>query len=318
MFDLATLSLNPAVDLSFEVERIFPTHKMRGAQERHDPGGGAINVARVFVRLGGNARCHYMAGGAGGAALDHLLDLHLMVRDRIAIAGETRISTSIFERESGCEFRFTTEGPLIAPGEWAACLDRMRTVHCDYLVMSGSLPRGVPDDFYAQVAAIATANGIKVVLDSSGRGLAGGLSGPEILLVKPSLGELTALAGKPLATDADILDAASRIVQRGAARHVAVTMGRDGALLVGRDGHLRLPALPVPVRSAVGAGDSFLAAMVFALAEGRAIDAAFRFGAAAGAAAVLSPGTGLADVEDIRRLAGVEQTFGSGEFASHL
>jgi 6-phosphofructokinase 2 len=303
MFDLAALSLNPAVDLSFEVERIYPTHKMRGAQERHDPGGGAINVARVFVRLGGNARCHYMAGGAGGAALDHLLDLHHLVRERIAIAGETRISTSIFERVSGCEFRFTTAGPEITAGEWAACLERMRTLRCDYLVMSGSLPRGVPDDFYAQVAGIAAAKGIKVILDSSGRGLAGGLSGPEILLVKPSLGELRALSGQALETEAEILDAASSIVRRGAARHVAVTLGRDGALLVGRNGHLRMAAVPVEVRSAVGAGDSFLAAMVFALAEGRKIDAAFRFGVAAGAAAVLSPGTGLAHVEDIRRIA---------------
>lgn len=303
MVKLATLSLNPAIDLSLEVDQLQSTHKMRGTQERHDPGGGGINVARMLFRLGGNVRCHYMAGGAAGAALEHLLELHQIVRERIAIAGETRISASVYERASGREFRFTTQGPEITPGECANCLERMTSLRCDYLVMSGSLPRGVPDDFYAQVAAIATANGIRVVLDSSGRGLAGGLSGPELLLIKPSLGELRALSGQALDTDADILKAANGIVQRGAAQHVAVTMGRDGALLVGRHQYLRLASVPVNVRSAVGAGDSFLAAMVFALAEGRPIDAAFRFGVAAGTAAVMSPGTALADVEDIRAVA---------------
>lgn len=303
MFNLATLSLNPTVDVSFEVDRIFHTHKMRGANERHDPGGGGVNVARVFVRLGGNARCHYLAGGAAGEALDHLLDLHQLVKDRIAIDGETRISTSVLERESGREFRFTTDGPVISSDECQKCLDRLQAVRCDYMVISGSLPRGVPDDFYAQAAKLAIAQGARVVLDSSGRGLAGGLTGPELFLIKPSIGELRALAGLALESEAEIIAAAEAIIARKAAKHVAVTRGHEGAVLIGREGHLSLPAIPVEVRSAVGAGDSFLAAMVYALAEGKSPEDAFRFGIAAGAASVLSPGTGLALAEDIRRLA---------------
>lgn len=304
MFDIATLAPNPAVDLSFEVDRIFHTHKMRGSDERHDPGGGGINVARVLVRLGANARCHYLSGGAGGAALDHLLDLHQIVKKHTVIRGETRISTAVLERESGREYRFTTDGPEISTEEWTACLDGMTDLTNDYLVMSGSLPRGIPDDFYARAADIATARGIEVVLDSSGRGLVGGLCGPRLLLVKPSLGELRALSGERLESEQEIVKAASAIIARGATRHVAVTMGHEGAILVSEGSHLRLPAVPVEARSAVGAGDSFLGAMVFALAEGKAIEDAFRFGIAAGAAAVLSPGTGLAHAEDIRRLAG--------------
>src|SRR5688572_27198592 len=120
MASIATLTLNPTIDHSFEVDRILHTHKMRGRNERHDPGGGGINVARVFVRLGGNARCYYLSGGATGAALDGLLDLHQLVRTGIAIKGETRISTSVFERGSGREYRFVTAGPSVLAEEWQA------------------------------------------------------------------------------------------------------------------------------------------------------------------------------------------------------
>lgn len=301
-FPIATLTLNPAIDLSFAVDRIYPLHKMRGDSERHDPGGGGINVSRVIARLGGTAPCHYFAGGPGGAAFDHLLDRHQLVKRPIPICGSTRISTTVYERAGDAEYRFTTDGPEISPGEWAACLERFRSLRCSWLVLSGTLPRGVPDNAYAELAAMAAANGAKVVLDSSGRGLAGGLSGSGVFLVKPSMGELRAFTGEDLSTDRDIAQAAGRIVSAGSARHVAVTLGADGALLVGEDRHVRLPALEVERRSAVGAGDSFLAAMVFALTGGRAIEEAFRHGIAAGAAAVMTPGTGLAEPRDIERL----------------
>jgi|GEM_PF-283405 len=253
MHEIATLSINPAVDLSFEVERIFPTHKMRGSGERHDPGGGGINVARVLVRLGANARCHYLSGGAASAALDR----QQIVKNLIGITEETRISTTVLERESGREYRFTTDGPQVSATELEKCLDSMRKLQSDYLVMSGSLPRGAPDDFYAQVTSLATRQGVELVLDSSGRGLSGGLSGPQILLVKPSIGELRALSGRALEDESAIVEAANAINRCRAARHVAVTMGHEGAILVSAGRYLRLPALPVEARSAAGRATVF-------------------------------------------------------------
>ncbi len=302
MTNIATLTLNPTLDVAFEVERIFPTHKVRGGRERHDPGGGGINVARVFCRLGGNARCYYLAGGAGGAALDWLLDQHQLVRSKISIAGETRVSTSVFERESGREYRFVTDGPHVSEEEWRACEALLAEAQCDYLVASGSLPRGVPKDAYARLARIAQQRGFRFVLDSSGEGLAQGLSEGGVFLVKPSLGELRALTGLPLEHENDIAEAARAIVARGEAQLVAVTMGRDGAILADATGAVRLPPIPVQASSAVGAGDSFLAGMVHALSQGQPPLEALRFGQAAGAAAVLTPGTDLARAEDIRRL----------------
>lgn len=302
MMNIATLTMNPTIDVSFAIDRVFHTRKMRGHDERHAPGGGGINVARVFVRLGGNARCYYLSGGATGVALDGLLDRHQLVRRKIPISGETRISTTVFETSSAREYRFVTDGPEVSPEEWQQCLDELAEAECDYLVASGSLPRGVPEDFYARVASLAKQRGTRVVLDSSGPGLARGLAGGDVFLVKPSIGELRALTGRPLASEPEIAEAAQAIVNRGEAEHVAVTMGHDGALLTSAAGSLRLPALPAPVASAVGAGDSFLAAMVHGLASGRAPEDAFRFGVAAGAAAILTPGTDLARPEDIERL----------------
>ena len=299
---IATLTMNPTVDVSFDVSEVHPTHKIRGRAERHDPGGGGINVARVFVRLGGNARCYYLAGGAIGKALGELLDLHQLVRNRITIAGQTRVSTSIFNSLVSEQYRFVTEGPRVEAQEWQECLDTVTRADCDYLVLSGSLPRGVPEDFYARIARAMANSGTRVVLDSSGPALAQGLAGGGIYLVKPSVSELNGLAGRELSGDGEIADAAQAIVQQGNAENVAVTLGSKGAILANASGILRLPAIRVKAVSAVGAGDSFLAAMVHALSGGRDMTDAFRFGLAAGAAAAMTEGTDLARSSDIHRL----------------
>jgi len=302
MMDLATLTMNPSLDVSCAVEKVIAQSKMRASGEGYDPGGGGINVARVFVRLGGNARCYYLSGGATGVALDGLLDLHQLVRTPIRIAGETRVSTAVYERSSGQEYRFVPGGPVVAESEWRECLEKLEQAKHDFLVASGSLPRGVPEDFYARVAAIARAKGMRFVLDTSGAALAAGLAGGGVFLAKPSLGEFRALVGEDVVGEQAIADAAMAVVERGVVEYLVVTMADEGALLAHRSGPLRLPAIAVETRSAVGAGDSFLAAMVYALARGKGPEGAFRFGVAAGAAAVLTPRTDLCRVEDVQRL----------------
>lgn len=304
---IATLTMNPTIDVSYDVDVVAPTDKLRSHGESYDPGGGGINVARVFVRLGGNAECHYLSGGATGVALDGLLDLHQLVRRPVRISGATRVACNVHERVSGQEFRFIPPGPLVTETEWQACLQQLAAVTCDYLVASGSLPPGVPADFYAMVSQVARERGIKFALDTSGAALSGGLSGACVHLIKPNAKELEQLAGRPLGTDAEIAAAAREIVERGQAELVAVTMGSKGGMLVSAEGTQILKAVPVEAASAVGAGDSFLAAMVHALARGRGARDAFQYGMAAGSAAVLTSGTDLSRVEDIERLYAMAQ-----------
>ena len=299
---ITTLTLNPAIDSACSVAGMRHTRKLRASDERCDPGGGGINVARVIDRLGGRAHAIYLAGGATGALLDSLLDRAGLDRTRIDICGDCRISHAIYERESGREYRFVPEGPIVTEPEWEACLERLRHVTSDYLVVSGTLARGVPEDFYVRVQAIARARGMALVLDTSGPALRRTLSAGGVFLVKPSIGELEELVGRPLRAPKDLEETACRIVRAGQAEHVAVTMGHEGALFVGHAGLSRLPAIAVEARSAVGAGDSFVGAMTFGFASGMDAGAAFRLAVAAGTAAVLTPGNDLCHRADVDRL----------------
>ncbi len=298
---IATLTMNPTIDVAYEVDRVFHTHKLRTTREYYNPGGGGINLARVFVRLGGNARCIYLSGGATGAAFDGLVDLHQLVRTRIPIAGNTRIAMTALEHATGKEYRFTPAGPTIGEAEWLECLGVLERVECEWLAISGSLPPGVPADFYATIAALMRRRGKRVALDSSGPGLREGLRG-KVDLVKPSRGELEFLAGHPLPTLADVAAAATAIVRRGESAMVTATLGHEGAVLAHGDGLFYAPALPITAASSVGAGDSFLAGMMYALTTGHSPREALRHGIAAGSAAVLRPGTDLARPDDIARL----------------
>lgn len=302
MKDIATLTMNPTIDVSYDIARMRHTHKMRTENEWYAPGGGGINVARVFTRLGGNARCYYLSGGATGPALDGLIDSHELVRTRIPITGPTRIASAVLERETGKEYRFTPQGPTISAREWSECLELIAQSDCDTMVLSGSLPPGVPDDFYARVTRLLRPRGIEIVLDSSGAALMHGIDAGSLLLVKPSLGELQQYTGRKLVTRDEIEDVAMDIVQTGKARLVAVTLGDEGAILARAEGPVFLPALRIEAASAVGAGDSFVAGMIFALNTGMSELEAFRFGVASGSAAVLRAGTGLAYPSDIERL----------------
>ena len=285
---IVTLSLNPAIDVASETDLVRPTHKIRTSNEEYEPGGGGVNVARVIVELGGSATLICPAGGFPGRMLDELLGAIPIPRRLVPIAGNTRISFTVFERKTGHEFRFTPNGPKLAADEIVACLDAIRAAEFDYFVASGSVPLGAPSDILAQVADIVAAKGAKFVLDSSGAGLSVTLERGRVHLVKPSLAELETLAGRRLDHES-AREAASDLVERGRAEIVAVTMGAAGALLVTKDKTLRIGSLKVEARSAVGAGDAFVGAMTLALSEDRGIEEALMFATAAGAATALTP-----------------------------
>jgi 6-phosphofructokinase 2 len=311
MKSVITLTLNPAIDGSSDATKVRPTHKIRTTNQRYDPGGGGINVARVVHRLGGKVRAIYLAGGATGGVLDSLLNRDGIDRIRIDIAGHTRISQAVHEAETGLEYRFVPEGPMVGEAEWRECLNVIGKLKCDYLVISGSLPRGVPTDFYASVITETRKRGTQIIVDTSGAALKETLKGGHIFLAKPSLGELESVAGHPLPNQETRIDFARSLVLSGQAEYVAVTLGHLGAILISADATLHLPAIDVDVKSAVGAGDSFLGAMTYALAAGQTIEDAFRLGVAAGTAAVLTPGTDLchkADVERMLKLVGKANT----------
>jgi len=287
---IATLTLNPAVDIACTAPAVVPTHKIRTSDERLDPGGGGINVARVMHVLGTDAVALIMTGGVTGRLVEELLDADGIPWQSLPIRGRTRISLNVHDRQSGLEYRFVPEGPDIAENEWRHALDILRDVAADWIVASGSLPRGVPVDFYGQAAAIAARRGQKFVLDTSGPGLKEAV-GHGVDLLKLSLGELEFLIGEQARQPGQQEKEIAALHRAGAARMIAVSLGREGALLATAADVIRLPALPVKEHSAVGAGDSFLAGLVLGLARGMSECDALALAVAAGSAAVTTYGT---------------------------
>ena len=304
---LITLTLNPALDLATTTDHVAPTHKLRCGPVRRFAGGGGINVARVLHRLGADVSAWALAGGAAGAQVQQLLANEGVPTQLQRIAGDTRENFSVVETTTGQEFRFVLPGPTLQASEWQACLDALAT-HAPaprWLIASGSLPPGTPDDFYAQLVRAVSAvsgQGVRVAVDTSGPPLAAALKAG-VALVKPSLRELRDLLQQPLEHAADWCAAAQSLVHSGAADTVALSVGEQGAVLATREGVWQAPALNVPATTGTtGAGDCFLAALVWTLDRGDAPAEALRWGVAAGAAALLHPGTSLAQADDVQRL----------------
>ncbi len=295
---ITTLTLNPTIDLASEAQRVEPIRKVRTFNERQDPGGGGVNVSRVVKELGGETMALILTGGVTGRFLEELLDDAGVPCRSIPIAGQTRISHTVLDQANQLEYRFVARGPHVSEHEWGAALEALR--HAEgWIVASGSLPEGVPADFYARAATIAQERNQPFVLDTSGEALRAAVERGGIHLAKPSLGEFESLVGRQLRDEASQEAAAVELARSGRVKILAVTLGRDGALLATEHGTLRLPALDVVVKGAVGAGDSFLAAMTLALAHGRSAEDAFAWGVAAGAAAVSHAGTAHPAKEDV-------------------
>jgi 6-phosphofructokinase 2 len=303
MSAIATLTMNPAIDVSVAVDRIAPGPKLRCRGGERDPGGGGINVARVVRRLGADVVAVYPAGGALGDILQQLVAREGVPSVAVPIGGETREDFTVLEEASDQQFRFVLPGPHLRGQEWMACLKALANlpVRPKVICASGSLPPGAPDDFYARVAEIASGWGARFVLDASGPALRAALD-THIHLIKPNRAEMSELAGRPLDDEASLLRACRDLIDQSRVEAIALTLGAKGALLVTGDGAWRARPPPGETVSTVGAGDSFLGAMIWAQASGKSLQEAFRYGVAGGAAAVRASGTELAHAADIHRL----------------
>jgi 6-phosphofructokinase 2 len=302
---IVTLTLNPAVDKSAIVDRVVPEWKLRCASPRYEPGGGGINVSRAIHRLGGESVAFHTAGGPYGQQLQDLLDQEGLDHHAIALEGWTRESFTVYETSTGQQYRFGMPGPNLRDREWNRCLTELSRVdpRPAFIVASGSLPPGVPKDFYGRLTRVARDLGAKMILDTSGEPLVLGLL-EGVFLIKPNLREFRELSGNEIRDESECVNLAREIVRTGQSEVVVVSLGAGGAILVWRDGAEYLRAPTVSIKSRVGAGDSMVAGMVLSLARGHPPPEAVRFGVASGAAAVMTPGTELCHRQDAERLYG--------------
>ncbi len=304
MTRIATLTLNPAMDLAVRTPRVVATDKLRCSAPRHDPGGGGINVARVVSTLGGDALAVYPAGGPFGEMLRRALDAIGLAHLPVAISGDTRESFTVDEQASGLQYRFVLPGPRLSEQERLGCLAALRGLHPApaYLVVSGSFTPGIEPSFFDELLALAGQVGARLVVDLSGEPLAYAARRGGAYLIKPSLNELASLIGRMPESEREQEGALRELTAAGAAEVIVLSLGAAGALYASGDRLERIAAPSVPMVSAVGAGDSMLGAVVLALAQGRELGDAVRYGVAAGAATVMRPGTQLCLREDVERL----------------
>ncbi len=303
MKNVLTVTMNPAVDISVELDQVIADRKLRCRNLRKEPGGGGINVSRVIQILGGKSTAFFLAGGATGRELDSLLRSSGIIDQSLEVAGESRGNLTALETSSGRQYRFVLPGPEIGGEDCDRLLDKIPSLQPrpDYLVASGSLPRGAPDDFFARLARLGAELKARVVVDTSGDPLCRAAR-EGVYLLKPNLNELKQLAEKDIDSEEAQAEAAHCLIESGRVEVVVVSMGGSGALLVTKKESRRIRAPVVPIKSRVGAGDSMVGAIVLSLAEDKSLFEAVCRGVAAGAAAVMTPGTELCRKEDADRL----------------
>ena len=340
---IVTVTPNPAIDLSTDVERVEPDAKLRCGPVLREPGGGGLNVARVVARLGGTSTAVYVSGGVTGPVLDDLLDgVDGVDRRPVRVADDTRQNLSVTESggraavpvhhvrgarrrrrrralldvvAAAVEGREGAGGGPGSAGDGREGAGDGREGAGDgraraWVVLSGSLPPGLPAGFVGEVARLVADRGGRFVADTSGDALRAATQVTPYLL-KPNVRELRSLAGLPDRGDADadigdegIEEIAVRVHREGAGEVLVLSLGSGGAFVVSPDHPDGLPVRSptVPIRSKVGAGDSMVGALVLRLAQGAPVADAVRAGVAAGAAAVTTPGSELARREDVERL----------------
>lgn len=306
-----TLTMNPAVDICWDVGHLADIGKNRARVRSVAGGGGGINVARGVVRLGGRATAVHTAGREVGCRLNRLLDEEGIDHIEVEIEGETREALVLFETESRRSHHIVPPGPHLDDQEGRRCLDVLEEMigTSRYVVASGSLPGGLPADFYATVARRVKAAGSLLVLDTSGPALRQALA-EGVFLFRCNRTEAAELIGRPVCDFDDARAVNEHLLTTGAAEIAVTTIGALGALCSTRHGHteLRAPLLPGPLISDAGAGDSMVAALTVRLAAGDDLVSACALGVAVAAASVLTPGTEPFDrevAESLRRDVGI-------------
>jgi len=299
-----TLTVDPAIDKSVNVAGIMPNTKLRCSLPTYNAGGGGINVSRALKKLGTDSLCLYLAGGPVGGHLKQLLDKKGIEQLVVPIKGLTRENLAVTDTTNNQQYRFGMPGPNVEKEEWETMLKLLEQnlQENDYLVASGKLSPGMPDDFFVQVAAVAGKKKARFVLDTSGEALIQVAKSSNIYILKPNLGELSALCGVKSISVLELESLAKKFLNEHDCEVLVVSLGPKGALLATKYEMEHIPAPTVLQKSTIGAGDSMVAGMIASLLQGRSFSEMVKYGVACGTAATMHEGTQLCDKEDADKL----------------
>ena len=298
---IVTITLNPTIDKSTSVTEIKPEAKLRSTQVKNEPGGGGINVSKALAKLDVASSALFPAGGHNGEMLKALLKNEGISFRSTDTKVETRENWIVVEATTSKQFRFTFPGCAVEEGVVKKLLDELQSFAPAFVVASGSMPPGLPENFYGLVVKYANAAGAKCIVDTSGDALKA-LEGKGAYLIKPNITELCKLLNIEKLDLKEVDDAARQLIQNGYAELIAVSMGAEGAWIVSADEKHFTAAPKVEVKTTVGAGDSMVAGITYMLYKNESLKNAIRFGVCCGSAATMNAGTELFKAEDVWRL----------------
>ena len=302
---IVTVTLNAAIDRTLLVPNFQLGQRHRASASLSSAGGKGINVARSLKRLGIPVVCAGLAGGRTGVQIVERLTSEGLLNDFVRIRGESRTSTAVVDPTSNVYTEINEWGPEVEEHELAILRDKLAYLSrgAEFIVFSGSLPRGVDDDFYLEAIRDANRRGVPTVLDSEGEPLRRGIEG-EPHLVSPNVREAEQLVGHEFSSDEDLVAALDEIAGLGA--HNVIITAETGCHALFREdrSEVRLQAVAPHLEpiSKVGAGDALLAGFIAARVSGKSYADDARAGVATGAASVLEVGAGRFDIREVNRL----------------
>jgi 6-phosphofructokinase 2 len=292
-----TITQSPALNRTVEVEEIIYDDVNAIIEENNTAGGKGIDVSRVIRELGGQSVALGFIGGYNGLEVEGRLLNEGIVCDFTRINDEIRSNIIIYQRKKNMQTLLSTGGPEVKPFEVSALYNKIREVPGDsYVVMGGTMPKGMSENFFAQLITTLKEKGVKVVLDADEEILARGVAaGP--FLIKPNIHEFGRLIGKNIADIEEIFDEAKPYL--GIVDYIIVSAGARGVAGVSKEGNYHVLPPKLKVRSSIGAGDSLVAGIVFVLSKGGSFEESLAVGVACGTASTLKPGNKLCTKEDI-------------------
>jgi 1-phosphofructokinase family hexose kinase len=293
---ILTLTINPALDRNVNVDRLVFEDRAYILATSESAGGRGINASRVLHSYGAETLAILVSGGENGKRLELLLQNAGFPFEAVPVAREIRTNLTISDQQ-GLTAKLNEKGPALDPEELRdleKAVER-KLPQADWLMLCGSIPPSVDQNFYSRLIATARRQGVKTLLDADGEALLRGIeAGPTV--VTPNHQEAERLLNRALITRAHFLDAVSRIQQMGSESAI-LSLGARGA--VATDGVQTFEVLPprIDAVSPIGAGDAAAAAYVWAQTKAKEFADCVRWGVAAGTASAKLPGVQFASLE---------------------
>ncbi|NUL83403.1 MAG: 1-phosphofructokinase [Armatimonadetes bacterium] len=300
---ILTVTLNPSVDETLFVGSLQIGDTNRVTRVELDAGGKGVNVARVFVALGGQAVATGFLGGRHGRFVQMALNEEGVETDFEIIAGRTRRNICIEEAEDRPPTTLNEAGPTITEENWNALLERVKKhlPRVKWMATGGSLPPGAPRDAYKTLLELAREHGVSTVLDAEGPAMMQGLHGKPTM-IKPNELEAERLVGMNLHSDNDFLGAASALSKKHGIPFVIISRGARGAVAITQHGAFKARPPLIQARSTVGSGDSLVGGALFIAAEGGTFEEALKWGVAAGTATAMTSGSEICTRQDTEKM----------------